>query len=324
MLRPILCLLIPLTLAACGELPEPFLGNPGANGRLLSQPPTPRLAVPPPPNALLPDASAQALAADLAQALQAKEVPAVSGPANRGDWHLVTTATDRGTMVVPEFTVLDPQGKERGKVEGSPVSTAAWSAAEPATLRQTANDAAANLTLLLTNIEIARQHADPNSLYNRKAKVMVAKVTGAPGDGDTSLTNQMRTHLALLGPIVQTTPGGADFTVQGDVKVVPVAGRQERVEIQWTVKAANGDERGRVVQLNLIPAGSLDHYWGDVAVVVATEASGGVNDVIIRQSGHEPGDQQGAKPAAQPVAVRGQDSKPLVEGQRPGTGQPAR
>jgi hypothetical protein len=43
-----------------------------------------------------------------------------------------------------------------------------------------------------------------------------------------------------------------------------------------------------VVQLNEIPAGTLDRYWGDVAVVVATEASGGVNDVIRRQTGHVP------------------------------------
>ena len=63
------------------------------------------------------------------------------------------------------------------------------------------------------------------------------------------------------------------------------------MEIQWIVKTAAGDERGRVVQLNEIPAGTLDHYWGDVAVVVATEASNGVNDVIRRQSGHDPASQ---------------------------------
>ena len=70
--------------------------------------------------------------------------------------------------------------------------------------------------------------------------------------------------------------------------MVPIPGRKERVEIQWSVRTASGDERGRVVQLNEIPAGTLDHYWGDVAVVVATEASNGVNDVIIRQSGRDP------------------------------------
>ncbi len=69
---------------------------------------------------------------------------------------------------------------------------------------------------------------------------------------------------------------------------MPIPARKERVEIQWSVKTASGDERGRVVQLNEIPAGTLDQYWGDVAVVVATEASNGVNDVIIRQSGKDP------------------------------------
>jgi hypothetical protein len=53
------------------------------------------------------------------------------------------------------------------------------------------------------------------------------------------------------------------------------------------VKNATGDERGRVVQLNEIPAGSLDRFWGDVAVVVAAEAAAGINDVVNRQSGRE-------------------------------------
>ena len=80
--------------------------------------------------------------------------------------------------------------------------------------------------------------------------------------------------------------------------MVPIGGGQQRVEIQWTVKAANGDERGKVVQLNEIPAGSLDHYWADVAVVVASEASGGVNDVILRQSGRGPEQPANGQPAA--------------------------
>ena len=41
-------------------------------------------------------------------------------------------------------------------------------------------------------------------------------------------------------------------------------------------------------------------------MVVATEAAGGVNDVIRRQSGHEPGE---------PV---GQAQNPLVEGRKSG------
>lgn len=339
MLRSILWLLPLLALVGCGDLPEPFLGNPGATGRILAQPPAPRLAVPPPGSALLPDAGSKTLATELAEALQAQEVPAVASNAGRTDWRLVATASQRGATVVPEFTVLDPQGKDRGKTEGAAVPTAAWAAAAPTTLHQSAADAAPKIAELLTGIETARQMADPHSLFNRRAKVLVADVTGAPGDGNDALTRQMRTHLALLGPTVQTTPDGADFTVQGQVKAVPIPGQKQRIEIQWIIKNAAGQDLGRVVQLNEIAAGTLDHYWGDVAVVVTTEASGGVNDVIKRQTQPETqpqtqpqpetqslGDQKpapGQQPTAQNATVRGQPGKPALEG--PGSGvQPVR
>jgi hypothetical protein len=301
--RPSL-LLVLLLLSSCGDLPEPFIGNPGQEGRVLSQPPTPRLVVPAPTNALLSDEASRQFASALATGLQDAEVPAVAAPARSNDWRLVATAETRGSLIVPVFSVVDPRGQDKGKAEGSPVAAQAWATASTDTLDMAAADAAPKVSALLTNI----QHADPNSLYNRVAKVDVSDVTGAPGDGNTSLTKQMRAHLAALGPFVQNTSSGADFIVQGNVKMVPIPGNQQRVEIQWVVKAPDGDERGKVVQLNEIPAGSLDHYWADVAVVVATEAAGGVNDVITRQSGREPGQ----KPS------NGQGSKPLVEGQRAG------
>jgi hypothetical protein len=300
-------LLLLLLLASCGDLPEPFIGNPGATGRLLAQPPTPRLVVPPPENALLPDTASKQFADALAAGLQAQEVPAVAEKAKTNDWRLITSAEQRGSNVVPMFSVLDPKGEDKGKAEGNPIPTAEWAAGSPAMLHQAAADAAPKISDLLTSIQTAMMHADPNSLYNRTAKVQIAKVTGAPGDGNVSLTKQMKTRLAALGPMVQDSTNGADFTVQGNVRMVPIGGGQQRVEIQWSVKAANGDERGKVVQLNDIPAGSLDHYWADVAVVVASEAAGGVNDVIARQSGREPGE-----------PVHGQPQKPLVEGRKSG------
>ena len=60
--------------------------------------------------------------------------------------------------------------------------------------------------------------------------------------------------------MVQDTATGADFTVQRRGADRADAGSQERVEIQWIVIDAQGDERGRVVQLNDVPAGSLDGY----------------------------------------------------------------
>lgn len=302
-----LSLLLVLLLASCGDLPEPFLGNPGAAGRILAQPPTPRLAVPPPANALLPDGASRQFASALAAGLQAQEVPAVAEKVRANDWQLLTTAETRGSTIVPIFSVVNPKGEDKGRTEGSPVPTQAWATATPQILEQAANDAAPKITDLLNSIQTAVLRADPNSLYNRVAKVQVAQVTGAPGDGNVSLTKQIKAHLAALGPLVQDTASGADFIVQGNVRMTPIGGGQQRVEIQWSVKVPSGDERGKVVQLNDVPVGSLDHYWADVAVAVATEAAGGINDVINRQSGREPGE-----------PVHGQAEKPLVEGHKSG------
>lgn len=291
-----LILLLCLLLSACGDLPEPFLGNPGATARRLAQPLTPLLAVPPGTDTLLPDADNLKLAEQIATALQATEVPAMVRKPEKTDWRLITKAQRDGDSVTPLYSLQDPQGQEQGSAQGEKVPLSVWANANPALLQQVAAEAAPRIGAVLTSIRVAHDKADPGSLYNRPAKVQVADVTGAPGDGDLVLTQQMRARLAVLGPVVLTTPAGADFVVQGQVTVVPVQKRQERVEIQWIVKTGSGDERGRVVQLNEIPAGTLSRYWGDVAVVVAAEASKGVNDVILRQAGHDPNEtRQSAK-----------------------------
>jgi hypothetical protein len=277
-------------LSACGDLPEPFIGNPGATARRLAQPLTALLAVPPGSDTLLPDAANQELAKQVALALQATEVPALVRQPQKGDWRVITQVQADGLSVTPTFSVQDPEGKVLGSAVGEPIPLRAWSMADSALLQQVAAEAGPRIGAVLTGIRIARDKANPDSLYNRPARVLVSPVTGAPGDGNATLTQQMRSRLAVLGPVVLTTSSGADFEVQGDVKIVPIEKRQERVEIQWTVRTGAGAERGKVIQLNEIPAGTLDKYWGDVAVVVATEASAGVNDVIKRQTGHGPDD----------------------------------
>lgn len=228
-------LLFPILLcglmSACGDLPEPFIGNPGATARRLAQPLAPLLAVPPGTDTLLPDAANASLAKQIATALQASEVPAMVRAPEKTDWRLITKAEHDGDGVRPLFSVQNPQGKEEGSAVGELVPLQAWANADQALLEQVAAEAAPRIGAVLTSIRVAHDKADPGSLYNRAAKVLVSDVTGAPGDGDASLTQQMRARLAVLGPIVLTTPAGADFVVQGDVKIVPIPNHQERVEI---------------------------------------------------------------------------------------------
>jgi hypothetical protein len=55
------------------------------------------------------------------------------------------------------------------------------------------------------------------------------------------------------------------------------------VEIAWSVLDVYGHDAGHLVQLNDIPAGTLDHYWGDVALVATQAAAGGIRQVIANQ-----------------------------------------
>ena len=273
--------------AACGQLPEPFLGNPGATGRQLGQPPEPRLIVAPPATALLSDGGSRRFAATLAHDLRAREVPAFTVTPAATDWRLAITATARDDQVLPRYTVLDPRGKAEGSIVGAPVAAAAWAAGTPDALDEAAAAAAPRLARLLTGVEVGLMRADPNSLYNRPARVLVAPVTGAPGNGDTTLTDAMRTALKTAGETVQDSPKGADFVVRGQVRLTPVPGGKQRVELRWIVDTAAGTEGGRVFQLNLVPAGSLDRDWRKVAPEIVGQAAGGIKEVILRQSRRE-------------------------------------
>jgi len=61
--------------------------------------------------------------------------------------------------------------------------------------------------------------------------------------------------------------------------------KTQRIEIYWIVDTSDGKEIGRVAQLHDIPKGSLDSFWGDVAVVAAQQAAQGVKEVLDNNIG---------------------------------------
>jgi len=276
-------------LAACGDLPEPFLGNPGVNGRILATPIAPMLAIPPTADTLLGDKANRAFAESLAQKLANEEILALVRKPAKTDWRLIVTAVPRGDKVIPRYAVLDPSGREQGAIDGIAFPAANWAAGWPATLVQAADDAVPRIVALMTTIRRTRDLADPNSLLNRVAKLYVPVVIGAPGDGNAVLTRLMRDRLKEFGSLIQFTPENADFTVKGTVTMTALPAGQQRVEIVWTVTRPGGVVSGKVSQLNAIPAGSLDLYWGDVADAVTREASGGIDTVVRRFIGRDPG-----------------------------------
>jgi hypothetical protein len=274
-------------LAACGDLPQPFAGRPGANALRLATPPPARLVVPLPGSALLPAAQANRLAHETADALVAAEVPAYVQAPVPGDWQLSITATMSGGLVQPHFAVIDADGHDKGDVAGEAVPAGAWTAGDPGVFHDAAVNAAPRLIGLLRAIDASAKQSDPNSLYNRPARIYLAGVTGAPGDGATTLMIQMRHKLPDTGDLVAKSAADADFIVRCTVKVTNLPGHQQQVEIHWIVTDSHGKEAGDVAQGHDIEKGSLDAYWGDVAGAVAAEAAGGIHEVITNWSGRK-------------------------------------
>ena len=287
-LIPVCAVFLALAVSGCGDLPQPFAENPGAEALRLATPPPARLDVPAPTHALLADRQAQAWAQALTDSLLQKEVPAVAQPARPGDWHLAVDASLQGDQVVPTYRIVSPIGKVRASATGTPVPADAWASADPVLLKANAQLAAAQVSTMLTNIQAAVAQADPNSLLNRPTRIWFTGVTGAPGDGNIELARQMAVLLPDGHDTLQTTAKNADYTVGGHVTISKpdrATNGVQHIEIVWTVQNAKGHEAGKATQLHDVPAHSLDGYWGDVAADAAQEAAAGIHEVIANNEG---------------------------------------
>ncbi len=251
----------------------------------LSRPPPPRLVIPTPRESLLPDRDAAAWAGAVTAALVAEEIPAFAAEDGKNAWQLRLSATLAGENVTPRFTLLDPKGAPAGDATGAPVAARDWQAPSAFVLQQAAAQAAPQIVALLRSVDAAIKQSDPNSLFNRPARIFFTGVTGAPGDGDAALARGMRLRLPDSGDLLVDRVGSADFVLRGTVKVSDVPGGQQQVEIHWIVSDPAGQIAGDVAQGHDVAKGTLDHFWGDIAGAVTDEAAGGIHEVITNFSG---------------------------------------
>lgn len=305
MRRRFLAALALLALAACGDLPQPFRGNPGGMAGRLAVPPPYRLAVPPPAAAMLTTTESEAFAKAVAEALLKREVPAVADAPLPLDWRLAMDMRLEGNRVVPRYALFDPDGAPQGVAEGSAIPARDWARPNAALLADVANDASRRAADLLLRAEAARKSTNPAALAAAgPPRVYLLPVRGAPGDGNESLTARMREALGDQGILAQDVADGAGFAADGRVSVVPAGRGMQRVEILWIVSRRDGQDLGRVLQMNEIPAGLLDRHWGDIAFAAAAEAAGGVQRVI-ENAGGMPAREGAAQTSQQPNAAPG-------------------
>lgn len=114
---------------------------------------------------------------------------------------------------------------------------------------------------------------------------VVPPVSGAPGDGRTSLTNAMRSRLEAQGVRLANIGGNGVYKVSGRVTMDKASGGNESVKIVWQLTSPSGQNLGTVTQQSTVPKGSLDKSWGQAAVSAGNAAAAEVVKLIKKNRG---------------------------------------
>lgn len=126
--------------------------------------------------------------------------------------------------------------------------------------------------------------ASPQS--SNEIVAVVHPVTGAPGDGQQSLTAAMRRHLESAGVKLVEDSSSSAYTVRGSVQLGSADAGQQPITIRWLVIDPAGKTMEKaVVQRNKVPEGSLNGKWGQIADLAAGEAAKSVAKLIVKPTG---------------------------------------
>jgi hypothetical protein len=143
--------------------------------------------------------------------------------------------------------------------------------------RISSQEASANVLAAQTQPTASESRSAPAG----PAIAVVPPVTGAPGDGQNSLTEAMRRHLKQAGVKVAEESDPTAYTVRGTVQLGNADSGQQPITIRWLVVDPEGKTMEKaVVQRNKVPEGSLDGSWGQVADLAAGEAARSIAKLI--------------------------------------------
>lgn len=268
-----------LPLACCQPLPHPF-ANDRPPAALLQVRDVAGVSVAPIDGK--PAVTAEKLGAAVAAALLKHEIPASDRTASLDSYQLygrIAEAGGRGgsATVTAHWRLVDAKGKTVGehtvKVDAP---TEDWQSGAAAPIEQLAGLTADKLAPLLED-EAPVETAPPG-----RARVAVSTISGAPGDGATSLATAITAVLKRKDLTVVEDRQKADLVVDGEVSVAPAKADKQHVKIVWRVRRADGSEIGTVGQENDVPRGLLDGPWGDLSYSVAIAAGDGLAQLVDR------------------------------------------
>jgi hypothetical protein len=113
---------------------------------------------------------------------------------------------------------------------------------------------------------------------------VVPMVTGAPGDGGTTLTSAIQRELTKNGLALASMPDAQSYKVEGKVAMGEGKDGKQPIQIDWNVIDPSGKKLGTVSQKNEVPQGSLDGAWGKTADAAAAAAAQGIIKLLPTKS----------------------------------------
>ena len=277
------CLALAVLLAACQPLPHPFADD---------RPPAALLKVRDVAGVSIapiegkPTATAAKLGAAVASALLKREIPASDTTASLGSYQLygrvVETPPQQGDATVTAlWRLYDAKGRAVGERSAEVKAKAReWETGSDQAIAQLARRSADALASLL--VDESPAEAAKESPGGGRTRIAIREVSGAPGDGATSLARAVAAVLKRQDLAIADKGEKADLYIDVEVTVSPVKSNQQHVKILWRVRRADGGEIGTVGQENDVPRGVLDGAWGDLAYSVAVAAGDGLMQLVAR------------------------------------------
>ena len=222
--------------------------------------------------------------------------------------YLVATSEGKSSKITYIWDVNDAQGSRVARVSGEEVIAGRsgadpWAGVDSAAVRSIAGKTASQLAASMprgrggsaSSVAAVSDGApastastasapSPRVASPKAAGVVVAPVSGAPGDGQRSLTTALKKRLYAGGVKLANGPAVNVYMVKGSVSLADASGGKQSIRIDWQVLDPSGKKLGTVSQQNMIPKGSLNGPWGAIADAAAGAAAAGIIKLLPKSS----------------------------------------
>jgi len=272
-----------LGLVACQPLPQPFQNatfTPHGSPLLA---PVGELSIFVPPVGNLPPELRQAWAEALANALAEREVPASAQARAALSSLLTTSIAEDGRGGAVWNWKLERRGQPALEGPSYPLGRTLEQVGgiEPRTRKVLAERLAEQISAAL-DAQAPDSGMAPIG-HEGPIRVAILDFDGAPGDGNRSLRQSLRSVLPAGGGLVVIDQAAdADFLIACSTQTLPVGENQQQIAIVWSLHAPDGTKVGSATQANRIPRGSLDGAWGSTAQAIALGGAEALRGMINR------------------------------------------